>query len=99
MSKSGAKEYLRFKEQKTQLLFDLVEKKFPDFRHAHSAPYYTSTPLSFRDYIGTTDGNMYGVAKDFRNPMQTRISPVTKIPNLFLHGCQYQFTWGAWGID
>ncbi len=78
-------EYLRFKEQKTQLLFDLVEKKFPDFRQ-HIKSYYTSTPLSFRDYIGTSDGNMYGIAKDYRNPMQTRISPVTKIPNLFYTG-------------
>jgi len=78
-------EYLQFKEQRTQQLFDLVEKKFPDFRQ-HIKSYYTSTPLSFRDYIGTTDGNMYGIAKDFRDPMQTRISPVTKIPNLFFTG-------------
>jgi len=83
--KERGEEYSQFKEQKTQLLFDLVEKKFPNFRQ-HITSYYTSTPLSFRDYIGTTDGNMYGVAKDFRNPMQTRISPVTKIPNLFYTG-------------
>jgi all-trans-retinol 13,14-reductase len=39
-----------------------------------------------RDYIGTDDGSLYGVVKDYREPMRTFISPRTKIPNLFLTG-------------
>jgi all-trans-retinol 13,14-reductase len=29
---------------------------------------------------------MYGIAKDYRNPLKTFISPRTKIPNLYLTG-------------
>jgi all-trans-retinol 13,14-reductase len=36
--------------------------------------------------VGTHDGTLYGVKKDFREPMKTFISPRTKIPNLFLTG-------------
>jgi all-trans-retinol 13,14-reductase len=48
--------------------------------------YYTATPLSYRDYIGNDDGSLYGIAKDYRNPLKTFISPRTKIPNLYLTG-------------
>ncbi|HEV8514866.1 MAG TPA: all-trans-retinol 13,14-reductase, partial [Cyclobacteriaceae bacterium] len=39
-----------------------------------------------RDYIGTDDGSLYGVSKDYRDPLKTFISPRTKIPNLLLTG-------------
>ncbi|HET7000057.1 MAG TPA: NAD(P)/FAD-dependent oxidoreductase [Puia sp.] len=78
-------EYEQFKDKKTEQLLNRVEEKFPDLRKSilHT---YTSTPLSFRDYIGNEDGNLYGTAKDYRNPMGTLISPKTRIPNLFLTG-------------
>jgi all-trans-retinol 13,14-reductase len=78
-------EYELFKDKKTEQLLNRVEEKFPDLRKSilHT---YTSTPLSFRDYIGNEDGNLYGTAKDYRNPMGTLISPKTRIPNLFLTG-------------
>jgi len=78
-------EYVLFKENKTEQLLNRVEEKFPDLRKSilHT---YTSTPLTFRDYIGNEDGNLYGTAKDYRNPMGTLISPKTRIPNLFLTG-------------
>jgi all-trans-retinol 13,14-reductase len=79
------KEYLEFKEKKAQLLFDCVEKRFPGFRNSIKA-YYTATPLSVRDYIGTDDGSLYGIVKSFKEPMRTFISPRTKIPNLYLTG-------------
>ncbi|MBC7422601.1 MAG: all-trans-retinol 13,14-reductase, partial [Ferruginibacter sp.] len=44
------------------------------------------TPLSYRDYIGNDDGAMYGIVKDYRNPLKTFISPRTKLPNLYLTG-------------
>ncbi len=77
--------YLDFKEEKSQKLLSLLEKKFPNIRSKIKS-YYSSTPLSFRDYIGTSDGSLYGITKDWRNPMQTFISPRTKISNLFLTG-------------
>lgn len=79
------KDYERFKQKKAELLIDLVQEKFPDLRKAIKS-YYTATPLSYRDYIGNDDGSMYGIAKDYRNPLKTFISPRTKIPNLYLTG-------------
>jgi all-trans-retinol 13,14-reductase len=78
-------DYEQFKEGKAQLLFNCVEKKFPGFKDCVKS-YYTATPLSVRDYIGTDDGSLYGIVKDFREPMRTFISPRTKIPNLYLTG-------------
>lgn len=82
---SRGEDYEAFKKEKTERLFDLVEKRFPGFRQCVET-YYVATPLSVRDYIGTDDGALYGVVKDYREPMKTFISPRTKIPNLFLTG-------------
>ncbi len=79
------KDYEEFKTRKAEKLINTVEEKFPGIRNAIKS-YYTSTPLSYRDYIGNDDGSMYGIAKDYRNPLKTFISPRTKIPNLFLTG-------------
>jgi all-trans-retinol 13,14-reductase len=82
---SRGEEYEAFKERKAEKLFNLVEQRFPGFKDA-IASYYTATPLSVRDYIGTSDGSLYGIVKDYREPMKTFISPKTKIPNLYLTG-------------
>jgi all-trans-retinol 13,14-reductase len=66
-------------------LFDEIETKFPGFKDSIQS-YYTSTPLSYRDYIGSDDGNMYGIVKDFNDPMKTMIASKTKVPNLLLTG-------------
>lgn len=78
-------EYKRFKEEKTEQLLNEVEKKFPHIRSAIQSV-YTSTPLSYRDYIGGKEGNLYGFENDSRQPLLTTFSPRTKIPNLFLTG-------------
>lgn len=79
------RDYEEFKTRKAENLINTVEEKFPGIRNAIKS-YYTSTPLSYRDYIGNDDGSMYGIAKDYRNPLKTFISPRTKIPNLYLTG-------------
>jgi all-trans-retinol 13,14-reductase len=83
--RSRGEDYEQFKEEKSQQLFRLVEQQFPGFTEAIES-YYSATPLSARDYIGTADGSLYGIIKDYRDPMRTFISPRTKIPNLFLTG-------------
>jgi len=77
--------YEEFKNRKREQLLDTVEERFPDLRKAilHS---YMSTPLTFRDYIGNQDGNLYGYRKDYRQPVSSMISPKTRISNLFLTG-------------
>jgi all-trans-retinol 13,14-reductase len=89
-------EYDQFKKEKSEKLFDLVEKRIPGFKQAiHS--YTASTPLTYRDYIGTVDGSIYGIAKDSNDPVKTFISPRTKIPNLLLTG-QNLHMHGVYGV-
>ena len=82
---SRGEDYEAFKKEKAEVLFDYVEKQFLGFK-ASIKSYTTASPLSARDYIGNEDGSLYGLTKDYREPLKTFISPRTKIPNLFLTG-------------
>lgn len=77
--------YEKFKEEKAELFLNELEKKFPTIKSA-LATVYTSSPLSYRDYIGGDKGNLYGYVKDCKNPLFSKISPKTKIENLYLTG-------------
>ncbi|HRQ50005.1 MAG TPA: NAD(P)/FAD-dependent oxidoreductase [Agriterribacter sp.] len=79
------KTYRAFKKYKAEILLDCVEEKFPGLRNCIQS-YTTSTPLSYRDYIGNYDGSLYGIAKDYKDPLKTFISPRTKVKNLYLTG-------------
>lgn len=78
-------EYKQMKERKANQLIDLIEKQFPGIRSKIKA-YYTSTPLTYRDYTGTINGSIYGIMKDCNNPLKTFILPRTKVPNLLMTG-------------
>ena len=78
-------DYDEFKRKKAERLFDVVESRYAGFK-ASIKSYYTATPLTARDYIGTDDGTLYGFAKDFREPLRSHVSPKTRIPNLLLTG-------------
>ena len=77
--------YEEFKKQKEEQVLREVEKKFPDIRNCIQSV-YSSTPLTYRDYIGNSDGAVYGLLKDFNEPHRTFMTPKTKIPNLYLTG-------------
>ncbi|MFT4093572.1 MAG: FAD-dependent oxidoreductase [Niabella sp.] len=74
-----------FKQKKADRVLRLVGERFPEVI-ANIKYCYASTPLTNRDYIGDITGSMYGIQKDFQDPLKTMISPRTKIPNLFLTG-------------
>ncbi|MBL4624975.1 MAG: NAD(P)/FAD-dependent oxidoreductase [Flavobacteriales bacterium] len=80
-----AEEYLAFKEKCAQKLIDIASIRYPVLK-GNIESVYTSTPLSYRDYIGTYDGSLYGIAKDYKDPTRTFITPRTKVPNLLLTG-------------
>ncbi|NSL90463.1 NAD(P)/FAD-dependent oxidoreductase [Chitinophaga sp. Mgbs1] len=82
---SRGEDYEAFKTEKAERLLDSVEKQFPGFRNCVQA-YCVATPLSYRDYIGTGDGSMYGVQKDSNDPLRTMVSARTKLSNLYLTG-------------
>lgn len=77
--------YAKFKAQKVNKMLDKLAVEWPELPRA-VLDTYASTPLSYRDYIGTSDGNLYGPQKDVNDEMQSRISPKTKIPNLYFVG-------------
>lgn len=78
-------DYEAFKETCTRRLLADVEREFPglsgDVLH-----YYTSTPLTYRDYTSTPGGSMYGIAKDITAGAAGRVPHRTRIPNLLLTG-------------
>ncbi len=77
--------YEKFKKEKADIFITELEKKFPNIRHCIQSV-HASTPLSYRDYIGSNEGSMYGYEKNTDNPMKTFLSPKTQIKNLFFTG-------------
>ncbi len=77
--------YEEFKTRKAERFLKEIEIKFPGIRDCIKSV-HTSTPLSYRDYIGGHNGNMYGYVKDSNDPMKTFIPSKTKLENLYLTG-------------
>jgi all-trans-retinol 13,14-reductase len=77
--------YEEFKAKKATKFLEEIELKFPGIKNCIQSV-HTSTPLSYRDYIGGDNGNMYGYVKDSNNPMKTLIPSKTKLDNLYLTG-------------
>lgn len=78
-------EYQEFKKAKAEKLINIANERFPGLKEAVLG-YYCATPLTFRDYMGTHDGSIYGIAKNYKDPIRTFISPRTRIPNLLFTG-------------
>jgi all-trans-retinol 13,14-reductase len=83
--KDRGESYEEFKSRKTAKFLHEIELKFPGIKDCIRSV-HTSTPLSYRDYIGGDKGNMYGYVKDSNNPMKTLIASKTKLDNLYLTG-------------
>lgn len=79
------KEYEDFKKEKAEKLLNKLEESFPDILESIEN-YYTSTPLTYRDYTATKEGSMYGIIRDKNFPSQAYVSQRTKIKNLLLTG-------------
>ncbi len=77
-------DYKALKERMANECLDLAGRFLPGLREQSRS--YTSTPLTWRDYILTPEGSAYGVRKDFRNPLLTMLSPRTPVPNLMQTG-------------
>lgn len=78
-------DYTAFKKAKEALVIERLEQKFPGFKDA-IINVYSSTPLTYKDYIGTPEGSLYGIKKDFRFPEATIVNTKTRISNLYLTG-------------
>ncbi len=81
-------EYKAFKQQKLEECLRLAECALPNIRESIDKV-FTSTPLTWRDYIGTYQGSAYGILKD--GTVETTISKRTNLSNLFLTGQNVNF--------
>lgn len=77
--------YQDWKEEKAALLIDEACRLFPQLK-GNIIDWIGATPLTYRDYIGSPGGAMYGTRRDYNNPMASYIFPRTKIPNLYFTG-------------
>jgi all-trans-retinol 13,14-reductase len=78
-------EYEEFKKQREAILIDEISRKFPELKDSIEKV-YSSTPLTFRDYVGARNGALYGALRDCNEPHKSFISPKTRIKNLYLSG-------------
>lgn len=77
--------YEAFKRAKAEQFLTFIERRFPKIRNCIRS-LHTSTPLSYRDYIGSKDGNMYGYEKDSSSPLLHMVSPRSKVKGLYFTG-------------
>lgn len=77
-------DYEMLKRHMADKCLSLAENFLPGLKDSTLS--YTSTPLTWSNYTLTPEGSAYGVRKDYRNPLQTYLSPRTPVPNLFLTG-------------
>lgn len=77
--------YSDFKQRKEEEIMCIIEKRFPGFREAVYSV-YSSTALTWRDYLNYPKGSMYGTIHDYRSPASSVFSPQTKVRGLYLCG-------------
>ena len=78
-------DYKAFCQQKTEECIALAEQYIPGL-HDMVEQCYTSTPLTYRDYLGSPEGGAFGLRKDCRASMLSFHSVGTPLPNLLLTG-------------
>ncbi len=83
-SKRG-QDYEQFKEAKSKKLLSLVVQQFPEMESLIE-DFTSATPLTFRDYVGSPTGSMYGTLRDYKSPLTSYVGVRTKVPNLYFTG-------------
>ena len=78
-------DYKAFCQQKTEQCLALAEQYIPNLREKVEQC-FTSTPLTYRDYLGSPEGGAFGMRKDCRSSMLSFHSVNTPLPNLLLTG-------------
>ena len=77
--------YEAWKKERTERVLDLVEKRFPGIREC-ADEIFASSPLTFRDWMGTRRAGAYGLFKDSTDIATSLIPIRTKVKNLLLTG-------------
>ena len=77
--------YEAWKKERTERVLDLVERRFPGIRDC-ADEIFASSPLTFRDWLGTRRAGAYGLFKDSTDIATSLIPIRTKVKNLVLTG-------------
>ena len=78
-------DYKDFKRHKAEECIALAIKHHPVL-DGNIERYWTSTPLTYRDYTGIPEGAAYGLRKNFSAMNGGMLSPATPFPNMFFAG-------------
>jgi len=78
-------DYEDWKNEKAEKLLALVFKQFPELI-GNIIEYFASSPLTYRDYLGSPNGAIYGINRKSSNPLESVILPKTVVPNLYFTG-------------
>jgi all-trans-retinol 13,14-reductase len=84
-STSRGEAYEAWKDAKATIIENKLIELYPEIEnkilHIDS-----STPLSYRDYLNTKNGSMYGYIKSIHEPYNAYIPSVSKVPNMHFTG-------------
>lgn len=79
------KDYEDWKNRNVKLIINRMNQLYPSFNDTIDQ-LWSSSPLTIRDYYGQPEGALYGIQKDRKNILLSRIPVGTKIKNLFFTG-------------
>jgi all-trans-retinol 13,14-reductase len=82
---SRGESYEQFKEEKSRKVLAELEKLIPGINQ-HILHYSAQTPLTYRDYLGTPKGSIYGISMDANDAMKYIFSSKQRLENLYLTG-------------
>lgn len=78
-------DYQAFKTLKARRLIAAAERQLAGLSGKFQSV-KVATPLTFRDYMGSPDGAMYGLQRDVERPEISMLSNVSRLPNLYFTG-------------
>jgi phytoene dehydrogenase-like protein len=82
--------YMNFKNEIAENMIKYIQSLIPELKNCIDH-YYTSTPLTIRNFTGSVDGSAYGIIHDYNNYIYSMIPVKTKLQNLFLSGQNINF--------
>lgn len=77
--------YDAFKKEVAERLIRAAESEFPGISGKIDS-YFTATPLTYKRYLGTPNGSIYGSMRNSEEPLASHVSVRTKVSNLFFAG-------------
>ncbi|MEI6312207.1 MAG: FAD-dependent oxidoreductase [Bacteroidota bacterium] len=84
-SASRGMAYEEWKKEKEEILLSKIKRLYPEIEN-QIIHIESSTPLSYRDYLHTMQGSMYGYVKNIKEPYNAYIPTVSKVSNVHFTG-------------